>query len=419
MMRRLLIGVSLLLISSFAIYLNSLSGKENPVVFPGHPVSLKLPEIKEIVGVVRKGETLFDIFKGYDLDLKTVYSITRASKGVHNLFRLKPEHSYVITTLRLEGSERDEIESFKYSLDDSSYLKIVRLPDGYRAERVDVVFDRRLSLISGTIAENLISSLGNDREHILLAYKLADIFESDIDFVTELRKGDSFRMLVEELWLDGIFKGFGEIVMAEFVNNGKTYEAYRFTVDGNVGYFDEEGRSLKKALLRAPLRFRYISSGFSYRRKHPILKIYRPHMGVDYAAPEGTPVSAAGNGTVVYAGWRGAYGKSVIIRHPKGYKTYYGHLSRIKRGIKKGKRVSQGEVIGYVGSTGLATGPHLDYRVKRYDRFINPLKMRLPRTHSIPERATQRYIDYIAGLKSEMIERSRKTDWASLREGHS
>jgi murein DD-endopeptidase MepM/ murein hydrolase activator NlpD len=167
------------------------------------------------------------------------------------------------------------------------------------------------------------------------------------------------------------------------------------------------------------LRFRYISSGFSYRRKHPILKIYRPHMGVDYAAPEGTPVSAAGNGTVVYAGWRGAYGKSVIIRHPKGYKTYYGHLSRIKRGIKKGKRVSQGEVIGYVGSTGLATGPHLDYRVKRYDRFINPLKMRLPRTHSIPERATQRYIDYIAGLKSEMIERSRKTDWASLREGHS
>ncbi|RMG03426.1 MAG: M23 family metallopeptidase [Nitrospirae bacterium] len=152
------------------------------------------------------------------------------------------------------------------------------------------------------------------------------------------------------------------------------------------------------------MRFRYISSRFSYRRKHPVLKIYRPHLGVDYAAPTGTPVSAAGNGRVIYAGWKGAYGKCVIIRHPNGYVTYYGHLSRIKSGIRRGKAVTQGQVIGYVGKTGLATGPHLDYRVKKNGKFINPLRMSLPRGKRIPSKMLAEYKGYVADLKSELAE---------------
>ncbi len=338
---------------------------------------------REIAGLVRRGETFYDIFKKEGLALSELQEIYNASKDVFNLAKVKPRRSYIIITKKAESEEL--IESLKYSVNDNKYLNVYRGEDGFYAELVEVPYTKRYALLSGTIKDNLIYAVGETREHLRLAFELADIFESEIDFVTELREGDSFKMLVEELWLDNVFKGYGNILAAEFVNNGRRYEAYRFEIDGKPGYFDSKGRSLKKALLRAPLRFRYISSRFSYRRKHPILKIYRPHLGVDYAAPYGTPVSSAGDGTVKFAGWKGQYGKCVIIRHPNGYETYYGHLSRIKKGIRRGKKVKQGEIIGYVGATGMATGPHLDYRVKRFGKFINPLKMSLPRAKAVPK----------------------------------
>jgi murein DD-endopeptidase MepM/ murein hydrolase activator NlpD len=256
--------------------------------------------------------------------------------------------------------------------------------------------------MKGAIDDNLISAVGDSPEHLRLAFRLAEIFESEIDFVTELRDGDQFMMLVEELWLHGVFKGYGNILVAEFMNDGRSFDAYRFLIDDRANYFDKGGQSLKKALLRAPLRFRYISSRFSHRRKHPILKIYRPHLGIDYAAPTGTPVSAAGSGWVKHAGWKGQYGKCIIIRHPNGYETYYGHLSKIKKGIRKGGKVTQGEIIGYVGSTGLSTGPHLDYRVKRFERFINPLKIDIPRNIPVPENMMVAYREYVAGLNRKI-----------------
>lgn len=405
-MKRFLIIGTLLVLGPFALYLKSIPGKENPITFPGHPAALNLPEIREIAGTIRKGETLFDIFRRHKLDTQAVYDLTSASDKVYNLFRLMPNHSYIITTVKTGASGREEVKGFKYSVDDSQYLKISSRASGFKAERIPIIYDRRLSFIEGRISENLIRSLGSDREHTRIAYSLAEIFESDIDFVTELREGDSFRVLLEELWLGGVFKGYGSILAAEFTNNGNTFDAYRFKVNGRRDYYNSKGSSLKKALLRAPLRFKHISSGFSYRRKHPILKIYRPHMGVDYAAPTGTPVSAAGSGTVVHAGWRGGYGKAVIVKHPNGYKTYYGHLSKIKRGLRKWKRVKQGEIIGYVGSTGLSTGPHLDYRVKRYGRYINPLKMKLPRTSSIPSKFLPAFKRQVKILKDELIARS-------------
>jgi murein DD-endopeptidase MepM/ murein hydrolase activator NlpD len=225
--------------------------------------------------------------------------------------------------------------------------------------------------------------MGGDGEDLALALQLSDIFAWDIDFTSDLRNGDTFKIVVEGLYLDGQLKRYGNILCAEFVNNGESHHAYRFERGERADYYDGEGRSLKKAFLKAPLNFRRVSSGFSKGRFHPILRIYRPHHGFDYAASAGTPVSSVGDGKVIFAGVRGQYGKLVIIHHPNGWKTYYGHLSKIEKGVKKGASVDQGRIIGRVGSTGLATGPHLHYEVRIRNRPVNPLGLKLPRGSAV------------------------------------
>jgi len=186
----------------------------------------------------------------------------------------------------------------------------------------------------------------------MLALQLSDIFAWDIDFTTDIRNSDSFKVIAEGLYLNGEFKKYGDILSAEFTNNGETYRAYRFELNGKIDYYDAEGKSMRRAFLKAPLSYRRISSGFSRSRFHPILRIYRPSHGVDFAAPTGTPVSVVGDGTVNFAGYKGGYGNIVIIRHPNGWKTYYAHLSRFGKGIRKAVKIKQGQIIGYVGSTG-------------------------------------------------------------------
>jgi len=200
-----------------------------------------------------------------------------------------------------------------------------------------------------------------------------------------LKMIDQRLLPVEELWLEGRFRRYGNVLAAEFINDGNVFRAFRYEADGNVGYFDDDGNSLRKAFLKAPLNFRRISSGFSRSRLHPVLKVRRPHLGLDYVAPTGTPVSALGDGTVRFAGWKGANGRLVVLSHRMGYKTYYGHLSRIARGIRPGSRVRQGDVIGYVGATGRATGPHLHFQISQNGRAVNPLSMKLPRGYGIPK----------------------------------
>jgi murein DD-endopeptidase MepM/ murein hydrolase activator NlpD len=406
-MRKTSLFFLVILILSAVIYLGKPSGKIPPLPSEGHPVPLPVPEIKEIVDLVREGESLYDIFVRHKIPAGVLFRISEASKPEYNLRKIRPFRSYIITKLREPENGREILTLFKYSINDTSYLKVVNRGDDFFAELIPVKYERRPAVLEGRISDNLITAVGDSPEHLKAAFNLAEIFEAEIDFLTELRPGDRYMMLIEELWLDNVFKGYGNILAAEFWNNGKHYEAYRFELGGRPDYFDARGHSMKKALLRAPLRFRHISSRFSTRRKHPILKIYRPHLGIDYAAPAGTPVSAAGNGTVIHAGWKGSYGKCVIIRHPNGYKTYYGHLSRIKRGIRRGKRVSQGEIIGYVGKTGLATGPHLDYRVKKQGKFINPLRMKVPRGTPIPRKKMAEFTGYVQSLK-EMIASARK-----------
>ncbi|MBF0472885.1 MAG: M23 family metallopeptidase, partial [Nitrospirae bacterium] len=233
-------------------------------------------------------------------------------------------------------------------------------------------------------------------------YDLADIFRCDIDFTTDIKKGDSYKIIVEEYYSNGIFKHYGRILYAEIINDGVTHEAYWFDKGKIHGYFNSEGKSFQTALTRAPLQFRYISSYFTYNRLHPILKIRRPHLGVDYAAAAGTPVSAAGDGLIAEAGYNGQIGNHIRITHPGGYRTNYGHLQRFASGIHSGVRVKQGEIIGYVGSTGLATGPHLDYRVQLNNVPINPLSMKLPTLQSISPKYVNNFIVASAKIKGEM-----------------
>lgn len=339
----------------------------------------KPKEYREISGNIKKGETLFDIFKRYKLDLKDLFRLKEASADVHKLKKLSPDRPYKIII-----DENDQINSFVYWIDDDTILNIKSTEEGFCAEKIPVQYERRIHHIGGVIRDNLISSMSEGKGNLMLALQLSDIFAWDIDFSTDIRNDDVFKIVVEGLYLDGEFKKYGEILSAEFVNKGEAFSAYRYENDGKADYYSSEGKSLRKAFLKAPLSFRRISSHFSRGRYHPVLKIYRPHHGLDYAAPRGTPVSAAGDGTVSFAGRKGQYGNLIIVRHSNGYRTYYGHLSRIGKGVKKGTRVDQGEVIGYVGATGLATGPHLHYEMRMNNKPINPLSLKIPHGKAIP-----------------------------------
>jgi len=352
---------------------------------------------REISGEIKKGETLFEIFKKYNLDIGELYRIREASANIHRLRELYPGRPYKIVL-----NNNAQINSFIYGIDDDYLLNINRTDKGYHAEKVSVRYEKRILHIGGTIKDNLIASLGEGSENLLLALQLSDIFAWDVDFTTDLRSNDSFKIVVEGLYLDGKFKKYGAILASEFSNDGDVSRAYAFEQNGKIDYYDESGKSLRKSFLKSPLSFRRISSGFSMGRYHPILKIRRPHQGIDYAAATGTPVSAAGDGKVLFAGSRGQYGKLIIIRHRNGSQTYYGHLSKIGKGVKSGVQVGQGKVIGYVGATGLATGPHLHYEMRIDNRPVNPMALKIPRRASISETMLAAFRQIAERMNSEL-----------------
>ncbi len=352
-----------------------------------------------ITGIVRPRDTMEAIFDKHNLNKADLSAIYRSSRKKYNLSRISVGSVYAFEIDR----EKNRILSMQYGINDLTFLNVTRKPEGFSAENVKIPVDKRTGSLYIYIKGNLMNSMpGNHREYRRLAHKLSEIYAWDIDFSSDIRNGDTVKIIVEELWVGEAFKGYGNILAAEFVNNGQVHAAYRFGYGGHTDYYDREGKSVKKTLLRSPLKFKYISSRFSRRRFHPKLKTYRPHLAVDYAAPTGTPVSAAGSGTVVFAGYRGQSGKMVRIRHRGGYETYYGHLSKIPRNIRRGARVEQGDIIGYVGSTGLVTGPHLDYRIKLNGRFVNPLKIHLPQGKSVPENLMAEFRKTVSSLDSRL-----------------
>ncbi len=359
---------------------------------------------RTIAGIVQSRETMDSIFGKHELDKSELTRIYHTSKKAYNLSRISVGSMYSFEL----SKDTNEILSMQFGISDDSFLNVERSTEGFKAEKIDLEYEKKTGSFYIVINSNLASSMpGTHREYRKLTQSLADIFAWDIDFSNDINNGDTVKIIVEELWLGEAFKGYGKILAAEFVNRGKIHRAYRYDDDGYVDYFDEKGKSLRKALLRSPLKFKYVSSKFNRRRLHPVLKVKRPHLGVDYAASTGTPVSAAGSGKVLFAGRKGQMGKMVKIKHPGGYQTYYGHLSRIPRKIRRGVKVSQGDLIGYVGSTGMATGPHLDYRIKYNGKFVNPLKIQLPRGKSLSKEMVAEFREFITSFDARLASLTR------------
>ncbi len=331
------------------------------------------PQLRVIEGKVARNATFGQLMGAHGFSPETVYRLTRTSRPVYNLARIRAGNRF-----ELERLADGRLNAFRYQVDSYKYLQLKRTGDGFRAQLIPIEYEKRELPVAGTIESSLFGTLSDLQEKDQLALDMAEIFSWDIDFNTEIQRGDHFRLMVEKLYLEDRMVRYGDILAVEFHNAGKRYTGYRFEdPEGEVGYFDHLGRSLKRDFLRSPVKFSRISSRFSYRRLHPVLGKRRPHLGVDYAAPTGTRVVAAGNGRVRFRGWKGGYGNLIEIKHGNGFTTYYAHLSRFARGLRRGSKVMQGQVIGYVGSTGLSTGPHLDYRVRRNGVFVNPLTLKM------------------------------------------
>lgn len=334
-----------------------------------------------IRGTVEKGDTVIKMLAGADSQAAQDY--INAARRVFSMRAFRDGQPYVVVTDAATG----KVKRFEYEIDSRRRLVVEGMEQPVaRVEAIE--YTTLLSTVNAVIDDNLFQAVADAGERPQLALRLAELFGSEINFIRDLQEGDSFAVLVEKRYREGEYKGYGRILAAHFTNKGKKFEAYLFR-EGNrsASYYNNKGENVRKSLLQAPLAFTRVTSRFTKNRLHPILGYTRPHEGVDYAAPTGTPVKAVGEGVVTQRGWSGGYGNQVIVRHGGGLESLYAHLSGYARGLKTGQKVRQGEVIGFVGMTGLATGPHLDFRLRQSGRFINPAKAINPRGEPVSKSA--------------------------------
>jgi murein DD-endopeptidase MepM/ murein hydrolase activator NlpD len=328
--------------------------------------------------LVKRGDTLEMLFRRNGLSLTDLAAMVALPDASAALKLLKPGD-------RLEIAHRDgQVLSLQREIDDIKLLSIARDGSGFAANTIEREVDIRVTAAHGEIQSSLFEAGTVARISDRTTMDMAGIFEWDIDFIQDVREGDTFTVIYEELWRDGVKLRDGEIVAAEFVNQGKAFRAARFRDEaGRAGYYTPEGRSVRKAFIRAPLNFTRISSNFNPNRRHPVLNTIRAHRGVDYAAPTGTPIRAAGDGKVLFRGVQGGYGNTIVLQHGGNITTLYGHLSRFGT-ARAGARVNQGDIIGYVGQSGLATGPHLHYEYRVNGAHRNPRTVALPPADPVP-----------------------------------
>lgn len=357
----------LIIVSVFLFWFSGASATNSPR--QNYDVYSQPVTIKKIV---KRGDTASTILNTY-LPLKTIFKLSEQSRQIFSLTRIRESQPYRIII------DQTIFKRFEYEIDETNQLVIEQKNQAFSIFIEPIRYDIKVAVVTATISYSLNQAVRKAGEKNELAVKLADIFAWDIDFIRDIQPGDSFKVLVEKRYKDGRQCGYGDIKAAFFVNDGTLYKAFQFTdKDGRTGYFDENGQSLQKAFLKAPLSFSRISSKFTNKRLHPILKVYRPHPGVDYAAPKGTPIKTVGDGQIIKKGYNKGMGNYITIRHFNGYTTSYNHMSRFAKGMKRNRKVVQGEVIGYVGSTGYATGPHLDFRMTKNGKLIDPLKHKAP-----------------------------------------
>lgn len=357
------------------------------------PETLPLKEQKIII---KRGQSLSDILKECEFTPLEIHKLKQDVEPVYDMAKIKAGNE-----LRLYYEENGPLNCIEYDIDKEEYLKIQKNQDGYEAKILKFPIQTKLKLMWGVINDNLIQAVNETGEKDFLAIVLADIFAWDIDFYADIRKNDSFKLVFEKKYLDGQFIGYGRILAAQFTNQGKTFQAFRFSYPDTQewDYFDPEGKSLRKEFLKSPINGARITSRFSYSRLHPVWKVYRPHYGVDYGAPIGTPVQSTADGTVTFVGLNGAAGRMIKIRHKNSYETMYLHLRSYARGIKRGAKVTSGKTIGYVGSSGTSTGPHLDYRIKYHGKYINPLAHKFKPVAPLREEFKNEYMALVSSFQ--------------------
>ncbi len=396
----------LLLCALLGILLASCSGSDDKTVGKNNveekaPVlkyGLEIEKYEVVPGEIGKGDFFGSIMENFGVGANQVQKILKASEGVFDVRKIKLGSQYEVL---VEKDTLGEAAFFVYELDNLSYA-VVSLKDSLYAR----IYEKEVEAVLKRARATISTSLWNDVQQAgippLMALRLSDVYDCTIDFFG-LQKGDWFEVMYEELMHEGEYMGLGKIYYAQFNHAGKTYDAIRFNAGENSSVFwNGKGESLKKAFLKAPLNFTRISSRFTYARKHPVLKIVRPHTGVDYAAPSGTPVVALGDGVVTHRGWAGGGGNTIKIKHPGNYVTSYMHLRGYAKGIVKGSRVTRGQLIGYVGSTGLSTGPHLDFRVYKNGKPIDPLKMESPSVEPVSKEDMPAFLAQMERYKFQM-----------------
>ncbi len=383
---RMILFLALSVVSA-VYYLHISKTKQQPIstglmsispIVPELSFTAERPELTKTEMEIDRNKTFTEVMQSHGYDSETIHEIYESAKDIYNLGRIQA--GKVITVVSSDDKDFNRLE---YAIDPFQTL-VVRKTEGLiQAELLHRTVETKVEEMGGYISGSLYASLARLGEKDELVIHFADIFEWDIDFFKDLQEGDSFKIIFEKKYVDGEPQGYGNILAAELTNKGKTYQAIGYRRSGKQEYFSPDGKALKKAFLAAPLKFSRISSGFSRARYHPVLKRNRPHYGIDYAAPSGTPVRTIGNGRVILAGWAGGAGKTIKIQHDKEIATVYCHLSKFAGGIRAGASVAQGQVIGYVGSTGLATGPHLDFRYLKNGKYINFLSIKSPQAQPL------------------------------------
>ncbi|MEN8118284.1 MAG: peptidoglycan DD-metalloendopeptidase family protein [Bacteroidota bacterium] len=372
---------------------------KEPVLKYGLPVDSFVVES----GTVKNNEYLSQILNPRGVNMGTIDKIARKSKSVFDVRKIKSGENYSIF------SSPDSVPQPKYFIYENSAVEytVFELSDTLGIYRGEKEVETRLRTSQGVVETSLWNTMIDNGQDPVLSLELSDIFAWTIDFFA-IQKGDRFRVIYDEQFVDSVSIGIGEIYAVQFDHYGEENYAFIFNQDERMDYFDKKGNSLRKAFLKAPLQFSRISSRFSNSRMHPVLRIRRPHHGVDYAARRGTPVMSIGDGTVIAKAYqkRGG-GRYLKIKHNSVYTTTYMHLSGYAKGISTGIRVKQGQVIGYVGSSGLATGPHLDFRVHKNGSPVDPLKVKAPPVEPVKEENMERYV----AVKDSLLNELQKIEW--------
>ncbi|HEX7370373.1 MAG TPA: peptidoglycan DD-metalloendopeptidase family protein [Rhodanobacteraceae bacterium] len=356
---------------------------------------------------VQPGQTLSEIFQGQGFSSADLAKVMASGKDTGALKTLHPGDQLEFMT-----NAKGALEGFRYEPDSSTQVTLTAQADGNMQAKVTTLpVERRMHFAHGVVEGSLFAAGEKAGLSETMVLKLADVFKYDVDFIKDLKRGDKFTVVYDDLYRNGKYVGSGNIIAAEFINDGHRYTAYRFKEkDGSVAYFSQDGRPLRKALLRTPVSFTRISSNFGIR-KDPVLGFTRLHAGVDYAAPIGTPIHAAGNGVITRRGWVHGFGNFIAIKNTPKYTTEYGHMSRFAPGLHVGSHVTQGEVIGYVGETGFATGPHLHYQVMVNGKPENPLTITMPK----PEPLSGKLMAEFRAQTSPMVARIQLIDNATQR----